>query len=65
MDVKKIQKELDDKYYSQLSAYNQLTESLAKEKEQFIRDNPTFPNPELLFLNVVAPPKRLIFNEIK
>jgi ApbE superfamily uncharacterized protein (UPF0280 family) len=64
MNIKELQKQLDANWEKEMEVYNNRVAALKKEKEQFIKDNPDFPNPEVLFLNVIAPPKRLIFQEI-
>jgi hypothetical protein len=64
MNIKQLQKQLDANWEKEMEVYNNRVAALKKEKEQFIKDNPDFPNPEVLFLNVIAPPKRLIFQEI-
>lgn len=55
----------EEDYQTHLKKYNQHVENLKRQKEQFIKDNPDFPNVDLLFLNVIAPPQRLQIKIIK
>lgn len=57
-------RKMDDEYEKRLAHYKEHVEKLRLEKVAFIKENPDFPNPDILFLNVMAPPQRIIFTEI-
>ncbi len=64
-EIDKQERQLEENYEKQLAIYNKHVENLKKEKEQFIKDNPDYPNPDALFLNVMAPPKQAIIKRVK
>lgn len=58
--VDEQEREWQADYDARMKTYNAHVADLKRQKDQFIKDNPDFPNPEILFMNVIAPPQRII-----
>lgn len=58
-DCLKLKEKYDADYQNRMKEYNQQVGNLRLEKEKFRSENPDFPNIDMLFMNVIAPPQRI------
>jgi hypothetical protein len=66
-NFEEIKKKLDDDYKKRMWHYNNHCEILELEKKHFIATHPDWPEDllEIMFLNVIAPPQKIILTELK
>lgn len=64
MSWEDLKKKLDLDYDQRMLEYEMQTEMLRIKREQFYRDNPDLPF-KTMYMQVCAPPQRIIINIIK